>query len=141
MHQQFILLHTEASLIYLEKRPSPGLWGGLWCMPSFDLDTCPMTYFAKHYGLNTALPSPLINIKHTFSHFHLHIQAATLQITHAPELSGSWFKPADLTQLGLAKPVAQIIHAFLKIPVAARLGCGEKEILKKAAVFFAKETK
>ncbi|MFZ4077298.1 MAG: A/G-specific adenine glycosylase, partial [Legionellaceae bacterium] len=38
--QLFPLIHTEDQKIYLEKRPSKGLWGGLWCLPWLEIDAC-----------------------------------------------------------------------------------------------------
>src|SRR5690606_10013081 len=35
-----LMLH-HARRVLLEKRPAPGIWGGLWCFPEADLDEDP----------------------------------------------------------------------------------------------------
>lgn len=116
-HQQFILLHTEDNTIYLEKRPSPGLWGGLWCLPSIDITECPKRYAMDFYHLKTTDPEALLSIKHSFSHFHLHIQALAMQALNTytkqdSNLSGHWLTANDIKQCGLPKPISTIIHYF-----------------------------
>lgn len=115
--QQFLLLYTNENLIYLEKNPPVGLWGGLWCMPSIDLSICPITHIRKTYALTAENTQDLMTIKHSFSHFHLHIRALSLQTTLAndslAECPGRWFAANDITKLGLAKPVSSIINQFI----------------------------
>jgi len=115
--QQFLLLHTVDNLIYLEKNPPIGLWGGLWCMPSIDINHCPHAYITQTYQLHADKVQDLMTIKHSFSHFHLHIKALSLQtstLTYSlAELPGRWFSVSELKKLGLAKPVSVIINQFL----------------------------
>ena len=115
--QQFLLLHTNNNLIYLEKRPPTGLWGGLWCLPSIeDMISCPTTYVHKNYKLQTHNLTELMVMKHSFSHFHLHIKALAMEIKPAPntvsECNGRWFSHYQIAELGLAKPVSVIINHF-----------------------------
>jgi A/G-specific adenine glycosylase len=115
--QQFLLLHTNDDLIYLEKRPPTGLWGGLWCLPSIDINCCPTSYIETTYQLQTEIPQQLVTINHSFSHFHLKIKALaikTKQMDHqTAEYSGKWFFAQEIGTLGLAKPVSMIINFFL----------------------------
>ena len=117
--EQFILLHTSLHLIYLEKRPPTGIWGGLWCLPSTDITDCPIKYINDTYQLQTAAPQVLMTIKHSFSHFHLHITALTMQAnlntTSLTQYPGRWINPNERDKLGLAKPVNDIIQGFLSM--------------------------
>lgn len=116
--QQFLLLHTQENLIYLEKNPPVGLWGSLWCLPSIDSTLCPISHIKTTYGLHPQSMHELMAIKHSFSHFHLHIKALSFQMILAKnavaEYSGRWFIPEEINNLGLAKPVSRIIYHFLK---------------------------
>lgn len=116
--QQFLLLHTKDNLIYLEKRPPTGLWGGLWCLPSIEIDACPITYVETNYQLQGEKPQELMRMNHSFSHFHLQIRALSLQAkTSNPTIAespGKWFKPHEISSLGLAKPISMIIHFFMQ---------------------------
>ena len=115
--QQFLLLHTSDHSIYLERRPSKGLWGGLWCLPSIEASDCPIDYVSKNYSLQTKKANELMSINHTFSHFHLHIKAMSIHINLATNphnnCRGRWFASKDLAMVGLAKPVNDIIQHFL----------------------------
>ncbi|WP_419420975.1 A/G-specific adenine glycosylase [Legionella sp. D16C41] len=117
--QYFFLLHTKENEIYLEKRPPIGLWGGLWCLPTCDIEEDPMLYL-QNYGINYTNNLAMPQFRHTFSHFHLDIIPIALTVEHIDNLriaenTGKWFKPEDLASVGLAKPINQIIHHFLNL--------------------------
>ncbi|STX28722.1 A/G-specific adenine glycosylase [Legionella beliardensis] len=117
--QHFLLLHTDDNKIYLEKRPPTGLWGGLWCLPTLDIEEEPIDYLAQWYDITLMQAKPLPNFKHTFSHFHLYINPTAFKIEHkscyVAEGAGKWFAPQELTSIGLAKPIYQIISNFLEL--------------------------
>ena len=105
-HQQFLLIHT-----------TDDLWGGLWCLPNIEgMSSCPTTHVHKTYKLDTQNTQELMVIKHSFSHFHLHIKALSMQTNPVQntrlKLSGRWFSQDDLITLGLAKPVSDILNCF-----------------------------
>ncbi|MCH9757151.1 MAG: A/G-specific adenine glycosylase [Gammaproteobacteria bacterium] len=119
--EQFILIHNQArSAIYLEKRPSKGLWGGLWCLPSLDKDTCAVTHVQNTHALKTQTSVPLPVIKHTFTHFKLHLYPRALCVQNnilnqiLPE-NGRWIDIKTLKTLGLAKPIQTIIEHFINM--------------------------
>lgn len=115
--QQFLLLHTAEDLIYLEKRPSNGLWGGLWCLPSIDMDLHPSTYIRNTSHIQTMEAQELMSIKHSFSHYHLHILAWSLQCnagdSTCTESPGRWFHANEIQNIGIPTPVSKIIDRFL----------------------------
>ncbi|CDZ78123.1 A/G-specific adenine glycosylase [Legionella massiliensis] len=120
--QQFLLLHNMENKIYLEKRPPSGIWGGLWCMPAIEMDCCPKEYIAATYTWKSLEQQELLTMRHSFSHFHLDINAYALKINsnsnHLAESSGNWFTAAEIRELGLAKPVSDIINHYLTQPQA-----------------------
>ena len=115
-HQQFLLVHTKEPLIFLEKRPPTGLWGGLWCLPSLDVDLCPKAYLANMYQLEANETKELFSMRHSFTHFHLQIHALSIEasplLNTLGESTQGWFSANDMASLGLAKPVSQIIKFF-----------------------------
>lgn len=115
--QQFLILRNQNNMIYLEKRPPVGLWGGLWCLPGIDTEVCPLTYIKQHYGVEGETPEPITSLKHRFSHFHLEIDAMLIKTrelrNNLAENNGQWFTQDALTDVGLAKPVSHILqHLF-----------------------------
>lgn len=119
--EQFILLHTaENTAIYLEKRPSEGLWGGLWSLPSLNMAENPETYVRETHKLESQKSIILPMIKHTFSHFKLclHPHARQVQkntLKQCLPLGGRWINISHIKNLGLAKPIRSIIERFLML--------------------------
>lgn len=110
--QQFLLLHRGHEL-YLEKRPSKGIWGGLWCLPAIEADDDPKQYLSTYYDLDDFSLKPLLQFKHQFTHFQLQIQVLTLeipsQVNYLQTLPGEWFNKQACSGLGLSKPMSKII--------------------------------
>jgi A/G-specific adenine glycosylase len=116
---QFILMHNHArTMIYLEKQPATGIWGGLWSLPKLDKNACAMTHIDDTYKLDTQTNIPLPGIKHTFTHFKLNLYPRALGIQPPtphqilPQ-DGRWVDTSSLTTLGLPKPIKDIITHFL----------------------------
>lgn len=111
--QQFLVLHNHDDLIYLEKRPPTGLWGGLWCLPGIDTEKCPLNFIEFNYALQGETPKQLMSFKHKFSHFHLQIHAVSIKTKVQEdcicEAQGQWFEKSQLAHLGLAKPTSLIL--------------------------------
>lgn len=74
--KQTVMVVVEAGEqeVLLQKRPLMGIWGGLWSLPQFDNLAALKTWFHRHFqGLFN--PEVLLNFRHTFTHFHLDIEA------------------------------------------------------------------
>lgn len=108
-----VLLH--AGEILLEKRPSTGIWGGLWSLPECPVDAAPeeaarrLGYEADHLG-------DLPELGHTFSHFRLRILPRHLALTrrepNASEPGRLWLSLADADQAALPTPIRKILAAL-----------------------------
>lgn len=122
--EQFILLHDKSrTTIYLEKRPSKGLWGGLWSLPSLDKDACSITHIEKTHGLQVQTNTPLPCIEHIFTHFKLQLypRAVGVKAHLTREIlptNGRWIHIEQLEEYGLAKPIRMIIEGFIKMGAA-----------------------
>jgi A/G-specific adenine glycosylase len=111
--QQLLVLYNDQGLIYLEKRPSSGLWGGLWCLPHLNKDDCPLAFIRLNYDLAGDEPKELLFFKHRFSHFHLEIKAFSIKTrtlgNKLGENQGQWFAKHQLKTLGIAQPTSKIL--------------------------------
>lgn len=101
--------------LWLEKRSSPGIWGGLYCLPAFDSDE----------ALKALLPAslqdrfePLPTFVHVLTHKDLHLSPwiAGFQTGQAmppamvSELRpGAWFGPDAWPALGLPAPIRKLL--------------------------------
>ena len=105
------LLHAQAGdgAVWLQKRPTPGVWAGLYCLP----------VFASREALEEALPVParrkLREVEpfvHVLTHkdLHLHpVQAVVPAGWAAGE--GQWFGAGEWPALGLPAPVRRFLEA------------------------------
>jgi A/G-specific adenine glycosylase len=117
-HQLFLIVRNKKNMIYLEKRPPIGLWGGLWCFPAIDKGLCPLSHIKEHYQVQGTNLKHILSLKHRFSHFHLEIDALMIE-THdvqntIAETSGQWFTQEKLTKVGLAKPTSLILKQLFE---------------------------
>jgi A/G-specific adenine glycosylase len=84
--------------VLLEKRPSPGIWGGLWCFPEAGKDA------------KGTLLEPL---EHGFTHFRLRIYPLLREIQRKPqrvEAPGSlWLDLTDAAKAAIPAPVKKLL--------------------------------
>lgn len=105
------LLHARSGdgAVWLQKRPTPGVWAGLYCLP----------VFGSRDALGEVLPPPVRGevrdvepFMHVLTHkdLHLHpVQAVLPAGWNAGE--GQWFGPAEWPALGLPSPVRKFLEA------------------------------
>jgi len=131
-HTHMLIPFINGSVL-MYKRPSSGIWGGLWGF--YESDEM-VSLLDEKYNLPGQLQTLLANKKgqvkplepftHTFSHFHLHISPLLIelesveQITHdsakltvqeaKPQNDDetSWFNIHEASKVGLAAPTVKI---------------------------------
>ncbi len=107
-----ILLHGNEVL--LEKRPSPGIWGGLWSLPECPADADP-AHAATSLGYPTRSISRGSEFSHTFTHFRLHIQPWLIPVERpltVGEPGRIWLGLDDLEGAALPTPVRRILESL-----------------------------
>lgn len=114
--QTVMLVLLRGNEVLLEKRPPTGIWGGLWSLPEIAVDENAAQAAELRYGaLAQCLPAyPFI--KHTFSHFHLHIQPLAMQVSQmqpqAREAGIVWLPLDEAIDAALPAPVRKILQSF-----------------------------
>ena len=112
-----MMVRNPAGEYLLLQRPQQGIWGGLWSFPeAADIGTA-------HQHLQELLPGThaaeqwLEGFRHTFSHYHLHIQPVVFQLSSLPlsvqepdSRAHCWYNPAAPGTLGLAAPVKMLLQ-------------------------------
>jgi len=91
--------------VLLERRPSPGIWGGLWCFPEQRPARC-------------RIKGKLPVIDHGFTHFRLRIQP--LLCTGAAPAGGIWLDLDDAQGAAIPTPVRNLLHALAENRHATR---------------------
>jgi A/G-specific adenine glycosylase len=108
--QSLWLLQAQAQdgSVWLEKRPTPGVWAGLYCLPLFD----------SREALADALPTDTRDtvrdapaFVHVLTHkdLHLHPVQANVQRNSLRREEGGWFTPQQWPSLGLPAPVRKLL--------------------------------
>jgi len=93
-------VYVDRGRVLLERRPSPGIWGGLWCFPERAL--------AK-----AATTRKLEPIEHGFTHFRLRIEP--LLIAAAPRNGGLWLDFDEARAAAIPTPVKKLLQDLPRI--------------------------
>ena len=112
----FLILKMKNHIL-LQKRPSIGIWGGLWSLPEMEgqPEKKAIRHFCRqHFRLTITNIQPLKSFKHTFSHYHLDIFPVIIEIKSLPSNSMEdtqqiWYNPHQPESVGLPKPVQSIL--------------------------------
>ena len=119
-----VILEDADGRILLERRPPSGIWGGLWSLPELDPAFGPeelQEACEQQLGMNCGDPELISGFRHTFSHYHLHIQPARLPVNGSTKVADSdrlrWLHRDEALTLGLPAP----IRALLTEPEQAAL--------------------
>ena len=106
------MLANAEGAILLYRRPSTGLWGGLWSLPELD-DLKDIEHLALQHALKLGQQHELPGLTHTFSHFQLAIEPWLVHVEesghHVAEADWLWYNLATPPRLGLAAPVKKLL--------------------------------
>jgi len=111
----FIIIITN-NHVWLELRPSQGIWGGLHCFPEI-LEENQLNSVLSHLNIHKdtiTLTETLITFRHTFSHYHLNITPILIELKQFPSFmmeddAGLWYNLSQPNKVGLAAPVKQLL--------------------------------
>ena len=94
--------------VWLQRRPTPGVWAGLYCMPWFDsrerlVASVPSHYRAKLHDMEA--------IKHVLTHkdLHLHPVRVLLPLNVRGNMDGQRFAVDQWPGLGLPAPIRRLL--------------------------------
>jgi A/G-specific adenine glycosylase len=123
--------------ILLERRPSPGIWGGLWSPPQFEGEAAAMAWAAAEFGAALDGVQRLDPIRHAFTHFELTLHPVRVRLSlegrgHAAGAAGAagvregagdrlWYALDDPPRVGLPQPIRDLIGRL------ERRGVGDAE--------------
>lgn len=109
-----MLVLLNCGEVMLEKRPSKGIWGGLWSMPEIGMEEIGAEVALSRFGLSTEAQEPLAIVQHAFSHYKLDITPQPLVVTKQ-NLNNE--KCASNTRTHCWLPIEDAIGAAIPTPV------------------------
>ena len=111
-----VVLHADRVL--LERRPAHGIWGGLWSLPEFALETARSNERGAWRAIvgAAAVPEPLAPIAHAFTHYRLTIEPRLVRLRRPPRDIGArfWLPLNELATAALPAPVRRLLAALPK---------------------------
>lgn len=120
VRQATLLILQNNQVVLLEKRPAPGIWGGLWSLPEISGAhseenirlACLQRFKLRVKKIQLGTP-----FRHTFSHFHLDITPALITLKTIPtkimdDKQQIWYKLADSQAIGLPAPIKKILRSM-----------------------------
>jgi A/G-specific adenine glycosylase len=116
-HMIFVL---AGGRVLLERRPSRGIWGGLWAPPEFAEAESAEGWLAARFGAAAEQPARLPLVRHTFTHFDLDIEPWIVAVDGkgrgVDEGDASWHELASVPAVGLPAPVARLLEEIRNGP-------------------------
>jgi A/G-specific adenine glycosylase len=99
--------------VLLERRPSPGIWGGLWAFPEFDGKNVP-AYCRTEFGCTLSDHELLPTFAHGFTHFRLEISALVCTVAAKKSRVESpgrvWFGVQEALLAAIPVPVKKVLN-------------------------------
>lgn len=111
-----LILKNGKQEVFMQKRPPAGIWGGLWCFPQFDNHENVLEWLDNNYAVSFDEAIKLSEIKHTFSHFHLHIHPLIINMETPLKIGvmehddSLWYNITTDFNGGLAAPVQTLLN-------------------------------
>jgi A/G-specific adenine glycosylase len=103
--------------ILLERRPAPGLWGGLWSPPQFDSEVAALAWCRREVGEPEVEAERLPPIDHAFTHFDLRLMPIRVRCTPAPQVREGgdrlWYALDAPPRVGLPQPIRALFDRLL----------------------------
>lgn len=111
-----MLILRRGDEILLEKRPSTGIWGGLWSFPEVENGQDAQITALNKFGIVTEIDIVLPKLTHTFTHFKLHIRPQILQVIklnlQMNQATNIWISIDDALDAAIPTPIRRILFTL-----------------------------
>jgi len=118
-----VLVIRPDGAVLLEKRPSSGLWGGLWAFPQFADRSLASQWLSERFGAVSEATGEIYH--HAFTHFDLALHPVIARIDSVPAkvaegAQQQWYDATQPAKIGLTKPVVDLIKRLVLPPEVVR---------------------
>ncbi len=101
-------VQTGDGLVHLSKRPSPGVWAGLYCFSLFESREALAADVEARWQDRLEDAAVLTHVL-THKDLHLHPVRLTAPKSALKNVQGDWFSPAQVQELGLPAPIRKLL--------------------------------
>jgi A/G-specific adenine glycosylase len=110
--------------VLLEKRPAPGIWGGLWSFPEAAAGDDHALVCTQRYGAAVGTVEHLPRVEHGFTHFKLTISPQRMEVNgvqpRAAEGEWQWLALERVKHAAIPAPVRFIVEQLERRAEAVR---------------------
>jgi A/G-specific adenine glycosylase len=103
-----------AVAVLVERRPSVGLWGGLWSPPQFESEFAALDWCRREIGEPESGSRLLAPIHHAFTHFDLRLNPLRVRCRPNPAVHEGddrlWYQLGNPPRVGLPQPIRQLFE-------------------------------
>ena len=121
--RMLMIRNQHTGQLMMERRPSIGIWGGLWSFPELALDEDIEAFCYQRWQIKIKEEKPYPNLTHVFTHFSLEITPQPLLlIDHTCKVADeniAWINPEHALQMGIPTPVKKLLSYFSNGPLFA----------------------
>lgn len=115
-HTRMLLAHIDG-VVYLERRPAEGIWGGLWSLPELEDDTDVDRWCEREFNVRPAELDRWRTIRHRFTHYDLDIQPIAVRLSAQSRTvrdteDSIWHEIGTPSPGGMAAPVSKLIQTL-----------------------------
>jgi A/G-specific adenine glycosylase len=96
--------------ILLEKRPSRGIWGGMWSLPEIEPQAVLDVALQARYGVHALRAQKLPDLRHSFTHFRLTIHPLLIDVSKPASGGPIWLDLDSASEAALPTPVRTLIE-------------------------------
>lgn len=114
----FLILAKQKKIL-LEKRPTAGIWGGLWCPPEMTTNNDATIYCSRHYNLKIKPVDDMPPLNHSFTHFKLRIHPKLLKVISQIESKQNktmWLTLDEALATAIPTPVRKLLKQIESNP-------------------------
>jgi len=116
-----LVVEDPDGCVLLARRPTRGIWGGLYSFPELEDGDTAAEWCARTLGANVAAERVLATIEHGFTHFDLDLEPRWLRLAAAPRVVQDrddflWHRPSAAPVVGIPAPVAALFDSISREP-------------------------
>ncbi|KRD15759.1 A/G-specific adenine glycosylase [Acidovorax sp. Root267] len=111
---QLLVLLSSGGRVWLQRRPSVGIWAGMHCVPVFADSTSLRGYVASLGDASRISCNELQPFLHVLTHrdLHLHPVVVSGSIPNQPTEEGAWFGVDEWASIGLPAPIRKLLDSM-----------------------------
>jgi A/G-specific adenine glycosylase len=102
-------LQTQSGAVWLDKRPTPGVWAGLYCLPLFESEDALRVVVPKHFQAGLQMQTGFMHVL-THKDLHLHPWHLACPSESSAWGAGRWVNAQDWPALGLPAPIRRLLE-------------------------------